>query len=287
VGEIPMITYYEILQASGVTEGAPEVNQAATNATLMARYLADFRFMLQQIGQASALVHVEPDFWGYAEQLNADPHQLPAAVASANATDCAAEENSIAGLGRCFVRMTRAYAPNAKIGLHASGWSTRMDVLGNSSTSLDVVAEANKTVMFLRAAGGDQMDFVVVDYSDRDAGFYQAMGRNTWWDATNATLPNFTQALTWTRAIGAGLSKPVVVWQIPVGNAMMNDTCNHYKDNRVDYLFAHTSAVVQANVSLLAFGAGASCNTTPSTDNGNLVARTNALAQSGGQPSCP
>src|SRR5262249_31024893 len=148
-------------------------------------YLADFRFMLQQIGQAPALIHVEPDFWGYAEQQNPDPHALPAAVAS---PDCGGEEQTIAGLGRCFVTLARKYAPNAQIGLHASGWSTKMDVLMNTNASFDVPGEAGKTVAFLAAAGGDLMDFVAVDWSDRDAGFYMSMGRNTWWDATNATL---------------------------------------------------------------------------------------------------
>ena len=285
-GEVPMFTYYEILQASGVQEGTAEATQAANNATFMARYYADFRFMLKQIGNAPALVHVEPDFWGYAEQANVDPHLTAAAVASANAGDCGSLENSIAGFGQCLVKMTRTYAPNAKIGLHASAWSTNMDVLLNTSASLDVVGEAKKTAKFLAAAGGDQMDFVVVDYSDRDTGYYKSMGRNTAWNE-NATLPNFTQALAWTQAIGEAINKPVVVWQIPVGNSQMNDTCDHYKDNRVDYLMNHADDVARAHVALLAFGAGAGCQTTPSSDNGNLVAKTKALAAAGGQSSCP
>ena len=32
--QVPMITYYQILQSSGVTEGAPEVTQAATRRDL-------------------------------------------------------------------------------------------------------------------------------------------------------------------------------------------------------------------------------------------------------------
>jgi hypothetical protein len=285
--EIPMITWYQILQASRVVEGAAEVNQAATDATLMARYFADFRFMLQQIGTDEAFIHVEPDFWGYAEQLAGDPTSLPAAVATANPTDCGGQPNTIAGLGKCMVAMAHHYAPNAKIGLHASGWSTKRDVLTNADASLDIVGEANKTVAFLAAAGGDEMDFIVVDVSDRDAGYYDSIGRNTWWDDTNATLPNFTQAFTWMKAIGDGLHKPVIVWQIPLGNAQGTDTCNSYRDNRVDYLMTHTVDVVHANVALLAFGAGASCQTSPSSDGGNLVAKTNALAAAGGQPICP
>src|SRR5258707_702829 len=66
--QIPMVTYYQILQASGVAEGSAEVTMAATNQTFMSRYYADWRFLLQKIGPSVAILHVEPDFWGYAEQ---------------------------------------------------------------------------------------------------------------------------------------------------------------------------------------------------------------------------
>jgi hypothetical protein len=283
--QIPMITYYEILHASKAAEGAAEV-QAITNGALMTRVFADFRFMLQQIGMSKALVHVEPDFWGYAQQLNSDPSQIAASVKASNGTDCATEPETLAGFGRCLVAMTRKYAPNAKIGLHASGWSTKMDVLMNKNTSLDPAAHAKQTADYLNAVAPGA-DYVAVDWSDRDAGFYQSMGRNTWWDATDAALPHFKQALAWTRAIGASANKPVVVWQIPVGNLSLPDSCDRYKDNRVDYLFAHLGDVAAANVSALAFGAGAGCNTTPSTDGDNLVKKTQAYVQAGGQKPCP
>jgi hypothetical protein len=285
-GEIPMFTYYEILQASGVGEGAPEVT-VANNLSFMTRYFADYRFFLQQLGSAVAFVHLEPDFWGYAQHVDANPRAIAAAVASANSTDCSGVENSIAGMGQCMIAMARKYAPNAKIGLHASGWSTGIDVLMNTSTSLDVAGEAAKTAAFLAACGGGGSDFVGVDYSDRDAGYYQSLGRNTWWDVTNVKLPHFKQALSWTSAIAQKSLKPVVVWQIPVGNMGLSNVCNQYQDNRVDYLFAHLTEVAQSHVVGLAFGSGAGCQTNPSTDNGNLIARENALRAAGGQSVCP
>lgn len=54
------------MQASNVAEGKPEVTVAKDSA-FMARYFADYRFFLQQIGACVAFVHVEPAFWGYAE----------------------------------------------------------------------------------------------------------------------------------------------------------------------------------------------------------------------------
>jgi hypothetical protein len=132
-GLLPMFTYYEILQSSGVSEGIPEATVAARDQGFMARYFADFRFFLQQIGDHRALVHIEPDFWGYAQraaiQANSAPDQLMARVAAANPTDCGGQGDTLAGMGRCLVAMVRKYAPSAQVGLHASAWATGYDAI--------------------------------------------------------------------------------------------------------------------------------------------------------------
>jgi hypothetical protein len=304
--QIPMISYYELLQSSGVTEGAPEVTQAATNATFMARYLSDWRFLLKQIGSSVAFLHIEPDFWGYAEQQGSDPTMLPAAVATANATDCSALPNTIAGMGQCMIAMTRKYAPHALVGLQASAWSTNIDVAGNTSASLDVAGEAQKTAAFLAACGESQADFVVVETSDRDAGYYQTVEmKQSWWDPTNATLPNFQQDLTWIKALTEALQIPALYWQTPLGNAAQTNVTDHYQDNRVDYFFggsaampnsaapmtvpAHWNDLAAAHVIGAAFGAGAGDQTTPETDGNHLVTKANAYfsGAGGGQTLCP
>jgi hypothetical protein len=286
--QIPMITYYQLLQSSGVTEGAPEVTQAATNETFMARYFADWRFLLQQIGMTQALLHIEPDFWGYAEQTGNAATAEMAAVASANPTDCAAMPNTIAGMGQCMIAMVRKYAPKAMVGLHASAWSTNMDVTGNTNPSFDVAGEAQKTAAFLTACGESGADFVVVETSDRDAGYYQTVEmKNTWWDATNATLPDFHQDFAWVKALTEALNKPALYWQTPLGNASQNNTSTHYQDNRVDYFFAHMSELAGAHAVGAAFGAGASECTQPETDGNNFVDKANAYYTAGGQGLCP
>lgn len=288
--QIPMITYYQILQASGVTEGSPEVTTAATDAAFMGRYFADWRFLLQQIGKGVALLHIEPDFWGYAEQQASDPTTLPAAVASANATDCGSLPNTIAGMGQCMISMTHTYAPNALVALHASAWSTNIDVSLNTSTSLDVAGEAAKTAAFLSACGESSADFVVVETSDRDAGYYQTVEmRDTWWDATNATLPDFHQDFAWVKALTEALSKPALWWQTPLGNSAQNNTPNHYQDNRVTYFLTHMNELAAAHGVGAAFGAGAGDQTTPESDGGNFVSLAKAYFSSagGGQALCP
>ena len=285
--QIPMITYYEILHTSGVAEGAPEVTQAATNVSVMTRYFADWRFLLQQIGNGVAFLHIEPDFWGYAQQTGKDAHALTAAVTSANATDCASQENSIAGLGRCLVSMVRKYAPNARVGLHASAWSTNYDDAGNTNASYDIAGDAKKTAAFLVACGADISDFIVVEASDRDAGYYQSQNKNTWWDDTNAKLPDFHQDFAWLTALAEAANMPLVDWQLPVGNMSLPNTTNQWKDNRVDYFFSHTQELAATHMVAFAFGAGAGGQTTPETDNGNLVSKVKAYATAGGQKLCP
>ncbi len=286
-GQVPMISYYQILPASKVQEGSAEVTTAANDATLMARYYADWRFLLQQVGSSVVFLQIEPDFWGYAEQVGSDPHAEPAAVASANPTDCATEENSIAGFGRCLIAMVRKYAPNALVGLHASAWSAGPDVALNSDTQLDVASYAQKTAAFLVAAGADQGDYLTIEASDRDAGYYQSISRNTWWDPTNAALPDFHQDFAWAKALAEAANKPLLDWQLPVGNMSLPNQPNAWKDNRVDYFFGHPAELAAAHVFAFAFGAGASDQTTPETDNGNLVSKVKAYAQSGGQALCP
>jgi hypothetical protein len=275
--QVPMFTYYQVLQASGSSEGAAEV-KALNNATFLHKYFADFRLMLQKISSSIALVHIEPDFWGYVEQSGSDPHAMAAPVTTANPTDCATAENSVAGFSRCLIAMTRKYSANARVGLHASAWGTNIDVLANTSASFDVAGEGKKLGTYLLALGAADGDFVVADMSDRDAGYYQQQSRNTWWDDTNAKLPNFHQAFTWAKAVSDTVGRPILWWQIPVGNMSQNNTSNHYTDNRVDYLFSHPKEVAAANGAGMFFGAGDGQQTTPESDGGNLIAKVKAYA---------
>jgi hypothetical protein len=183
--------------------------------------------------------------------------------------------------------MVRKYAPNAKAGLHASGWGTNIDVLNNTNASLDVVGEANKLGGFMAECGASQGDFVVVETSDRDAGYYSSIGQNRWWDNTNATLPSFRQAFTWAKPLAEKVGKPLIWWQMPLGNMSLADTADHWRDNRLDYFFAHMNEVAAAHGFAVAYGAGAGGQTTPTTDGGNLIAKTQAYVTPGGQKPCP
>jgi hypothetical protein len=193
---------------------------------------------------------------------------------------------TLAGLGRCMIAMARKHAPNAKVGLHASGWGTRFDVLGNADPSLDPAAHARQLAAFMVGCGAAEGDFLAADMSDRDAGYYQSVGRATWWDATNAALPSFHQAFAWGKALAEASGKPVLWWQTPVGNLGQANPTGHWQDNRLDYAFAHMDELAASHAVAIAFGAGAGDQSTPETDGGNLARRASAYAAAGGQVLC-
>jgi hypothetical protein len=286
-GQLPMFTYYLLLQASGLAEGTAEV-AAVNDAAFLARYLADWRFLLQQIGAEKAILHLEPDFWGYGQHLRADPAAIPAAVKAANPSDCAAEADTLAGLGRCMIAMARKHAPGARVGLHASGWGSGYDCFNNTACP-DPAAEGAKVGAWLAAAGAGGGDFIASDMSDRDAGWYAAQCSAGdaacravhWW-----TAANFDRAFTWARAAAGAAGRPVLWWQTPVGNSRQADVADHWTDNRVEYLFAHMADLATGHGVGVAFGAGAAGQTTPETDGGLLASLVTAYAGGGGTSAC-
>jgi hypothetical protein len=185
-----------------------------------------------------------------------------------------------------MIAMARKYAPGAKIGLHASPWGTNIDVHLNQDPTFDIAGEARKLGTFLRAMGASEGDFLVVEISDRDAGYYAFIGQNRWWDATNATLPNYEQGLSWAEALAVDVGVPLLWWQVPVGNMSLPNVTGQWQDNRVDYLLSHTADVARAHGLGVAFGAGRGDQTTPETDGGNLISKVQGYAQSR-QDACP
>jgi hypothetical protein len=121
--------------------------------------------------------------------------------------------------------------------------------------------------------GGAQSDLLVAEWSDRDAG----SGLRPWWDDTNLALPRPTRAILWENALSAAAHKRVILWQMPVGNMSLDNTCDHYRDNRAAYVFQHPRDLFDAGVFAILFGGGAACQTQVTTD-GGFVAAQGAIA---------
>ncbi|WP_234360084.1 RICIN domain-containing protein [Streptomyces sp. DSM 15324] len=250
--------------AAGEGDGPGEV-KAINRTDLLTRYLNDYRFFLQKIGTSHDAIDLEPDFWGFARSLG-NLHQVPAQVQASNPKDCGSQENSAAGLAQCLISMTHTYAPNTAVGLHLSCFDWETDV--------------QKCVKDYADLGAKNADFLVSDVTDRDAGWYAqpAHGsRDTFWNDQKAAA-----SLKFWKTMAESVGKPVVLWQIPVGNMAQNNTPDHYKDDKVDWFFAHMDQVANAHIAGLFFGAGWSEQTTPETDGGNLINKTIAYHNSGG-----
>jgi hypothetical protein len=230
----------------------------------MANYYKDFTALMKQLRQygGAAVVHVEPDMFGYLESASSTPASLTASVASSGNADVTAYPNTVAGFGRALLHLRDLYAPNVIMAAHVSTWMWSL----STDASLDVAQIAKKDAAFMTGLG--DWDLFFTDISDRDAAYYQFVVRDGgahWWDATNQKYPNFKRLNAWAAAFTAAAQKRLVIWQIPIGNTLMktvNNTNFHYQDNREQYWLQNypnnqaISDLAQSGVIGLLFGAG-------------------------------
>jgi len=282
LGGAPMITYYIWYSVAGDVEGAAEI-AALADGPSVAAYLADFQFLLQILAdlEIPVIVHVEPDLWGYGHQVDDDPSQIAVALAAADAPECGSQPDTFAGFAACMLALADAIAPNVLVGFHASAWGAGADALINDDPEFDLAAHAEETAAFMSALGADGADVVVVEMSDRDAGY-----NGRWWDPTNETLPDFEQAIAWVETLGDSLGLAPLWWQVPYGHMGLTDICDEYQDNRVDYVFDHPEEFAAGGALGVAFGAGAGCMTTAETDGGHFLDRAVEYFETGGPPLC-
>jgi hypothetical protein len=270
---IPVISVYLMLGVPDACgESATCYASKLQNATTVSTYLASLQRAAQQANGAQPVIfHLEPDFYGYMQQYNYSrgvaqpdsPANYPVAL------NVSGYPNNLAGFGQCLVDVIHQAAPNALVAPHASMWATNIEP--NNVPADQVVSLAQRTATFINAMGGNQADLFFVEWSDRDSGctdLPQCQPPRTWWDDTNRSLPRVSRALLWENALSAAAGKRLILWQVPAGNMSLNDTCDHYRDNRPAYAFRHPRDLYDTGVIAILFGAGAECLTNPSTDGG-------------------
>ena len=258
-GVVPMFTLY---QAAAWGDG----NLSAMNdGSFMGKYWKGVRSMFERLGWAGvpAIVHLEPDFWGYAQKRGDDPWATPVQV-TAHVAECKDLPNNVAGFGKCMVRLSRKLSPKVAVGLSASTFGAY------TSSKPDPWRVAS----FLNKVGGAESDLVIVETLDRDAGCYERAsdpnckrsGTFYWGQA------QFTEHLAWAKAIRQGTGKPLLWWQMPLGVASgtWGGWAGKYRDNRVQYLFSKPWEFAQAGGIGAVFGTGAPNQTTAKTDGGQF-----------------
>ncbi|MBU0620331.1 MAG: hypothetical protein KJ795_00655 [Gammaproteobacteria bacterium] len=264
--QIPYFTYYMVLPASGLAEGTSVTGETAAlnDQVFLTTYFNDWRFLLQKIGTQQAMLHIEPDLFGYLKARAATttglPSAIPAKVTASNPSDCGTGyADDAAGFAKCMIHMVRVYAPNATVGLHVSPWTHAS------------AGDAASWASFMLALSADQGDFLVTDPSDRDADWYRLVQGQSGHDWDVAKMTTFLQ---WTKDVSTTVGKPFFLWQLPLGNSYQNNTYQHYIDHRVELLFSHIGEVRDANVVGLLFGSGEGAQTHIGTDGGLLIGKT-------------
>jgi hypothetical protein len=308
-GYLPVFTYYQ-LRYSPPQAGADESEWDFTNVNnpgTMAAYFADFALLLRISAEDGrpVVIHVEPDFWGYMQRRvlagSNSAADLPAAVTASGYAGVKGYPDTVQGFAQALLHLRDTLAPNALLAIHASQWSTNVDISTSRDPATDPAAVGRTTAAFLNTAGirGNPpglrgWDLVFADPSDRDADWYRVMmndGGAHWWDATDATLPNFAQYRAWLAAVSAGTGLRSVLWQVPIGNTVApgeNNAPGHFRDNRAEYFLGngapHLADWIGAGVVGILWGRGHDQCTHYTDDGGYLRDQAAAYYQRGALP---
>jgi len=252
-GAVPMSSVYAVT-------GNGENNFAVLiDGTYMTEYWSTAKLLMQRYGELDtpAIVHLEPDFWAYAQQQSGgDPTKVPVQLSP----DCANLPGDLSGMARCWVTLARNNAPKVLIGLHASEWA----------------AGSGKEVgTFLNALGAAETDLVIIDMLDRDAGCFEAHALpqcmrdgKFYLDESNQTSPNYAERLSFAKQVSDTTGKPILWWQLPFGvpSDTPGGTPGHFRDNKVHYVFSHIQELVDAGGVGATFGTGAADQTFVTSD---------------------
>lgn len=292
-GYKPVFSYYNILTTPGTCAATcTEAQRDLTNLNspaVMRLYFEDFAKLMQRLGGGTydgvvgfgkdAIVHVEPDLSGYVQHAalfpakcfgfctatGNNPSYVRAAVASSGFGLASKYPNTYRGFNQTLLRIRDRYAPNVRLAMHVSNWTTGWDLNSATDPSLDATALGTKAGEFAAAAGAtwsdgttSTYDLLFNDVSNKDAAYYTLVLRKPrWWDQDNAVFPNFHRWQAYVKAFTSVTRRKAIVWQVPIGNQLyrsMNNTRGHWQDNRVEYFFDHVAELRDAGLVGVLFG---------------------------------
>jgi hypothetical protein len=289
----PVFTYYQMLQSNGNCNSCDEAKRDLSNLNnkdLMNKYYADFTVLMKKLGPnnfgKNAIVHIEPDLSGFAQQATNDkakcfdfcnnswgsPKSLKASVSDSGNSDLKNLPNNYNGYNLALLKLRDLYAPNVKLAIHVSAWASGKDI-ASDKTTINEWSLGWKAGDFTRNSEKNdtgtnisKYDYIFSDVADRDAGYYDKVyGDNSkWWDTKNRLFPNFKRWENYINMINQLNGKPIIIWQIPLGNQVTrteNNTLGHYQDNKLQYFFENIPELQNSGITGLLFGAGNSGST--------------------------
>ncbi len=230
LGTVPVFTWYMINQSRpGGGDEAQRNRVNARNADTMREYFSDVRSFMKEAGAFGKPVvfHVEPDMWGFFLLYpETDADAVPVMVKSTGLPELAKFEDTLAGYGKAIGALRDQLAPNVLLAFHASKWGDP-----NPKAFAAAIQKCGK------------WDLIFTDPSDRDSAWkiaknYHAQG--AWWKDAD-----FAAFRDWSGKLHGLTGLPLVAWQIPMGNTIM-DSCDntegHYMDNRPEYFLENYPA---------------------------------------------
>ncbi|HEU4656541.1 MAG TPA: hypothetical protein VFR97_03410, partial [Capillimicrobium sp.] len=266
-GMIPVFSYYQLRQSlpgAGQPDEPAAVLGNLRDRRTMRAWFEDLKVFFQkaeETGQTTVL-QVEPDLWGYVQAYGGDDAaDTPAQVAATRMPDLRALPDTAAGVARGVERLRDAYGPHVLLGYPVSIWGTGKDIAISDESDEAIDALAARSVRFYRSLRTD-FDVIFTEVADRDSAYAatrDGRGDSAWWDAAD-----FARHARFVGDVHAALRRPVVVWQIPLGNTLyraMDNTPHHWQDNRVQWFLGpdsreHLRTYLRAGVVALLFGAG-------------------------------
>jgi hypothetical protein len=262
-GVVPMFTLYQAASYGENNLGAFDTD------SFMTQYWAGVRLLFQKLGafDAPAMVHVEPDLWGFAQRNSEQPSGTPMKVGSL-VPECSDLPSDVSGMARCVIRLSRQLAPKVVIGLSASSFGAYTN--GYS--------DPTRIGNFMKSIGAADGDITVIETLDRDAGCFEngsdsncERSGSFYWDEANVAHPNFHDHLAYAKTIRTVIGKPLLWWQMPLGvPANTAGYTGHYRDNRVRYFFDHPGEFAAIGGIGAVFGTGAVGQTDVTSDGGQF-----------------
>ena len=268
---VSVFSYYQIRQsqpgAGNGDEPAADLGNLDDVATMRAYFLDLEAFFRRAAGSGPVVLHLEPDLFGYIEQNahGANAAGVPAAVASTGLAQLHAFANTAPGFAQAVLALRDRLAPNVLVGYPISIWGTGVDIHLNHPSTARVDAMAAQSVAFYRSLHAN-FDVTFTEVTDRDAGYAQTVDHESgaWWHAVD-----FERDLRFLADYHRAVPKPIVMWQIPLGNTvspLLDNTPYHYRDDKVQWFLApgnrpHLEAFARAGVVALLFGGGQSQDT--------------------------
>jgi hypothetical protein len=288
LGITPVFTYYQLLQSNGNCNSCDEAQKDLSNINnkdLMKKYYEDFTILMKKLGTnnfgKNSIVHIEPDLSGFAQQATnsqskcfgfcidswGGPKSLKASVSDTGNADLKNLPNNYNGYNLALLKLRDIHAPNVKLAIHVSNWASGKDISSDKS-SINEWSLGWKVGDFARNSEKNETgesitkyDYIFNDVADRDAGFYDKVyGDNSkWWDTKNKLFPNFSRWENYINMINQINNKPIIIWQIPLGNQVAraeNNSWGHYQDNKLQYFFEHIPELQNNGITGLLFGSG-------------------------------